>query len=215
MLIAASLFILPGCNAKKSVKGGLIGAAAGGAIGATIGGASDNTVLGAIIGASVGGAAGALIGRKMDKQAEELQEDLAGATVERYEEGIHIVFDGGAMFAVNSSDLNAKTKTQLDGMAETLNKYPDTDIRIEGHTDASGKEEYNQELSEKRAKAVTDYLVSKGVDAARLTDIGFGENQPIGDNETEEGRSKNRRVDIAITANKKMQKAAKNGTLEE
>ncbi len=202
-----------GCNASKTAKGAAIGAGAGGAVGAIIGKAAGNTAVGAIIGASVGGTAGALIGRKMDKQAAELREDLKGAEIERVGEGIKITFDSGLMFAINSSDLNGTTKTNLADLAETLNKYEDTNILIEGHTDNTGSDAYNQTLSEKRANSVSNYLSTMGVKQPRLSTIGYGENQPISENETEVGREKNRRVEVAIYANEKMKKAAKRGDL--
>ena len=210
----AALIALPACNASKTTKGTAIGAGAGAAMGAMIGNHYDNTALGAIIGATVGGTAGALIGKKMDKQAEELEREIEGAEVTRVEEGIRVTFDSGLMFAVNESGLNATTKENLGSLANTLNEYDGTEILIEGHTDASGSEEYNQSLSEKRAKSVKDYLTAQGVDASRLIMMGYGEAQPIADNETAEGKQKNRRVEVAIYASEEMKEAAENGTLD-
>lgn len=205
-----------GCKStNNTTKGGAIGAAAGGALGGVIGNRSDNTVVGAIIGASVGGAAGALIGRQMDKQAEELKEDLDGATVERVGEGIKITFDSGLMFDFDSYDLRPETQQNLSQLAETLNKYDETNILIEGHTDSKGADTYNQTLSEERAKAVTEYLKGQNVDSKRITSTGYGEAQPVADNESEAGRQENRRVEVAIFANKKMKKMAERGELGE
>ena len=212
-MLSVSSGTLTSCNASRTVKGGAIGAGAGGAVGALVGKAAGNTAVGAIIGAAVGGTAGALIGRRMDRQAEELRQDLEGAEIVRVGEGIKITFDSGLMFALNSSDLNQATKNNLSDLAETLKKYEDTDILIEGHTDSSGSESYNQTLSEKRANSVSGYLMTLGVSGQRLTTIGYGENQPISENETAEGRQKNRRVEVAIYANEKMKKAAKRGDL--
>ena len=212
-MFSVSSGTLTSCNASRTVKGGAIGAGAGGAVGALVGKAAGNTAVGAIIGAAVGGTAGALIGRRMDRQAEELRQDLEGAEIVRVGEGIKITFDSGLMFALNSSDLNQTTKNNLSDLAETLKKYEDTDILIEGHTDSSGSESYNQTLSEKRANSVSGYLMTLGVSGQRLTTIGYGENQPISENETAEGRQKNRRVEVAIYANEKMKKAAKRGDL--
>ncbi|MCG8317885.1 MAG: OmpA family protein [Cytophagales bacterium] len=213
LMFSVSSGTLTSCNASRTVKGGAIGAGAGGAVGALVGKAAGNTAVGAIIGAAVGGTAGALIGRRMDRQAEELRQDLEGAEIVRVGEGIKITFDSGLMFALNSSDLNQATKNNLSDLAETLKKYEDTDILIEGHTDSSGSESYNQTLSEKRANSVSGYLMTLGVSGQRLTTIGYGENQPISENETAEGRQKNRRVEVAIYANEKMKKAAKRGDL--
>ncbi len=211
--LVALAFLIFSCNATKTQKGGAIGAGAGAAIGGVIGNQSDNTVVGAIIGAAVGGAAGAVIGRQMDKQAEELQKDLEGATVERVGEGIKITFESGFMFALDSESLSTATQENLSKLAGTLKKYDDTDILIEGHTDSSGTDEYNSKLSERRASAVKKFLKDQGVANGRIDDIGYGENQPIADNTTDEGRQKNRRVEVAIFANKKMKKAAERGEI--
>jgi outer membrane protein OmpA-like peptidoglycan-associated protein len=211
--ILSVAFLICSCNATRTQKGGAIGAGTGAAIGGVIGHQSDNTVVGAIIGATVGGAAGALIGRQMDKQAEELSRDLEGATVERVGEGIKITFESGFMFAHDSDEITSATKGNLTDLASTLKKYDDTNILIEGHTDSSGTDEYNQDLSERRASEVTDFLKDQGIASNRLTDIGYGEGQPIADNETDAGRQKNRRVEVAIFANKRMKKAAEKGEI--
>lgn len=185
----------------------------GGAIGGAIGHRSDNTVVGAIIGATVGGAAGALIGRQMDKQAEELRKDLEGAQVERVGEGILITFESGLVFDTESYALRETTKTNLVDLAETLKKYDDTNILIEGHTDKTGADDYNQKLSENRADAVENFLVEKEIKNSRITTKGYGESQPLDNTDTEAGRQKNRRVEVAIYANKEMKRLAKNGQL--
>lgn len=209
-----SSFLMSGCkSASNTTKGGAVGAAAGGAIGAAIGSASDNTAVGAIIGAAVGGTAGALIGRRMDKQAEELRRDLEGAEVERVGEGIKITFDSGLLFDVDSYRLQPSTKENLTELAETLKKYDNTNILIEGHTDATGSDAYNQTLSENRAAAVTNYLTAQGVSRNRITTMGYGEAQPIDDNSNAQGRQENRRVEVAIYANEKMKKMAERGEL--
>lgn len=211
-----SLSLLPACKTMDNTqKGGAIGAGAGGAIGGVIGNQSGNTAIGAIIGATVGGAAGAIIGRQMDKQAEELEEDLEGAEITRVGEGIKVTFDSGLLFDVDSYALRDNTKTDLENMAETLKKYEDTNILIEGHTDSSGSNDYNQELSRNRASAVSRYLLSLGVSPDRLQTTGYGEDQPIADNETAAGRQENRRVEVAIYANEEMQEAAEEGRLGE
>ena len=207
--------VLVSCKASNTTKGGAIGAGVGGAIGGVIGHQSDNTVIGAIIGAAVGGTAGALIGRHMDKQAEELKNDLKGATVERVGEGILITFDSGLLFNLDSYQLQQVTRSNLEQLAKTLNKYEDTDILIEGHTDSSGEDDYNQSLSEKRAKEVEDFLVQQQVKDSRITTKGYGETQPLQSNDTQAGRSSNRRVEVAIFANDEMKKLAKKGELGE
>ena len=214
--LVTALFIvqvLTGCQANNTTKGGAIGAGVGGAIGGVIGHQSDNTAVGAIIGATVGGAAGALIGRHMDKQAEELKRDLKGAEVERVGEGIKITFDSGLMFNVDSYELKSETRDNLSELSKTLQKYDDTNILIEGHTDNTGTDSYNLNLSEKRASSVANYLNDQGVKSGRITTEGYGEDQPIASNETAEGRQSNRRVEVAIYANKKMKKLAEKGEL--
>lgn len=217
LMIGACLacsILLTNCNTSRAFKGGVIGATAGGAVGGLIGHHAGNTAVGVLVGAAVGGTAGALIGRHMDKQAEELANDLEGATVQRVGEGILITFNEGMNFAVDSYSVPSTGKSNLNDMAEILAKYDDTEILIEGHTDATGSEDYNQELSEKRANSVKKYLIAQGIVASRMTSIGYGEEQPVGDNETDEGRAMNRRVEVAIYANEDMKKAAENGDLE-
>lgn len=205
--------LILGCNATNTTKGGAIGAGTGAAIGGIIGHKSDNTVVGAIIGAAVGGSAGALIGRQMDKQAEELKNDLNGAQVERVGEGILITFNSGLLFETNSAGLQGATKTNLDALSSTLKKYDDTAILIEGHTDNTGEDNYNQSLSERRAESVESYLGAKGVSKSRITTKGYGEVQPLSSNDSDAGRQQNRRVEVAIFANKQMKKLAKKGEL--
>ncbi|HNU55026.1 MAG TPA: OmpA family protein [Flavobacteriales bacterium] len=214
--ILSLALIVPSCNTSRAVKGGAIGAGAGAGVGAVIGNQIDgknSTVIGAIIGAAVGGTAGALIGRHMDKQAEELQRDLEGATVTRVGEGIKITFDSGLLFGVDKSDLNATAVQNVNELGQTLLKYEDTDILIEGHTDSDGADDYNLGLSERRAKSVSRQLIADGVPAGRISTVGYGEGQPVADNGSAEGKAQNRRVEVAIYANKRMQKAAERGEL--
>ena len=209
LLLAALLFSAYGCaswSAKQ--KGAVGGAAAGAAVGAAVGHATGNTAIGAIIGAAVGGAAGAYIGSYMDKQAEEIERDLEGATVERIGEGIKITFDSGILFDVDKASLKTDAKTNLDNLAVILNKYEDTDILIEGHTDNTGSEEHNMELSKRRAESVSAQLGTANINPTRFTLMGYGEIQPAASNETTEGRQLNRRVELAIMANEKLKKAA-------
>jgi outer membrane protein OmpA-like peptidoglycan-associated protein len=207
LLIVMVQFML-GCKASNTTKGAAIGVGSGAVIGGIIGHQSGHTAAGAIIGATVGGASGALIGQHMDKQAAELKADLAGATVERIGEGIKITFDSGLMFGFDSYKLSSSTTSNLSNLANTLNKYEDTDILIEGHTDKKGTEEYNIELSKQRSKSVAGYLEQLSVKSSRITTKGYGELQPISENDEQ-----NRRVEVAIFANKRMKKAADKGQL--
>lgn len=201
-------------NWSKTAKGGAIGTAGGAAVGAGAGKLAGNTAVGAIMGAAIGGVAGATIGAYMDKQADEMRQDLEGAQIERVGEGIKITFDSGILFDIEKADLKSVAQQNIRELSETLKKYEDTNILIEGHTDDTGAEAYNQTLSERRAKSVADYLNSLEVDNSRITTTGYGEQQPIADNTTVQGREQNRRVEIAIFANKKLQRAAKRGDLD-
>lgn len=206
----SSALLVSGCaSLSRSVKGGAIGTAAGGAAGAVIGRASGNTAMGAVIGATVGGVTGAIIGRQMDKQAAEIENEIPGVTVKRVGEGIVIEFTNNVLFGFDLYDLKPQAKENLDKLVIILNKYPDTNIEIHGHTDSKGSIKYNQSLSERRARTVSDYLISKQIASQRLTTIGFGEEKPVVSNETADGQDKNRRVEFAITANEKMIREAK------
>lgn len=199
-----------GCNTlNRTQKGAAIGTAGGGAIGAVIGRAAGNTALGAIIGATVGGVSGAIIGKKMDKQAEEIKREVAGVKVERVGEGIVLEFNSKILFGFDRADLSASAKKNLDDLAKVLNKYPDTDMEIQGHTDNKGQNTYNNMLSQKRAAEVAAYLKSKGVTAGRINTQGFGESAPKYSNNTETGRTENRRVEFLISANEKMKEDAR------
>ncbi len=209
MLVLSAVLIFSSCASwNKTQKGAAVGTAAGGATGAIIGRASGNTALGAIIGATVGGAAGAIIGNEMDKQAEEIKNTVPDARVERVGEGIVVEFNSNVLFGFDQSNLSNEAKTNLDKLVLVLNNYSDTDIELQGHTDSSGSMSYNQALSERRANAVSDYLVSNGISLNRLTIKGFGEELPKYENDTAEGRAQNRRVEFLITANEKMKAEA-------
>lgn len=215
LMLASAMTVaaVAGCGVSNTLKGSALGASAGGLIGGIIGKQSGNTAKGAIIGAAVGGTAGALIGRKMDKQAEEMKAQMEGAQVERVGEGIRVTYASGILFTTASSTLSSEARTNIQKMAEILQKYPDTDILVEGHTDSDGSDSYNQTLSERRAQAVADYVTSLGVTASRFKTAGYGESQPVASNDTTTGKQANRRVEIIITANEKMKAAAENGTL--
>ncbi len=205
--------VLSGCGASNAAKGTGIGAGAGAAIGAGVGKALGNTGLGAIIGAAVGGVAGGVIGNKMDKQKKELEQAVPEATIETVNEGeaIRVTFDSGILFATNSSTLSADSRNALTRFAQNMIQNPDTDIKIIGHTDITGRHAYNVTLSEKRAGSVYNFLRVQGVDASRLTSLGMGPDQPVADNSTVEGRAQNRRVEIFIVPNAKMIKEAQQG----
>lgn len=216
--LAIPLFM--GCdaiqNSNNTQRGTAVGASSGALIGGIIGnnvGDGNNSVIGAIVGAAVGGAVGNRIGNKMDRQAEAISEAVPGAEVTRIGEGINVTFDenSGVQFELNKSELTTQGKATLDKMAEVFVEYDDTNILVEGHTDSSGKDDYNMSLSKKRAESVTKYLTEKGVAPNRLTTKWYGETQPKYDNNTEEGRVKNRRVELGIVASEEMIEEAKEG----
>ena len=215
-LVAGLLFV--GCeainNSNKTQRGAVIGAASGAILGAILGnnvGSGGNSELGAVIGTAVGGAAGAIIGNQMDRQAKKIEEEIPGAEVKRVDDGIVVTFDekSGVTFAFNKADLTDEAKTLLNKMVIVLKEYPDTNVIVAGHTDSKGKAAYNMGLSERRAKAVTNFFTSNGLNDSRFTTKWFGATQPAYDNATEEGRAKNRRVNIAIVPNEKMKEDAK------
>jgi outer membrane protein OmpA-like peptidoglycan-associated protein len=191
-----------GCaSLNKKESGAAIGAAAGAATGAVIGRASGSTAKGAIIGAAVGGAAGAVIGHQMDQQAKEIRQNVPGAVVERVGEGLQVTFESGLLFDYDSDMLHAAAKQNLAALAASLDKYPNTDLIIVGHTDNKGSDGYNMSLSERRAAAAAGYLTNQGVARSRLRSAGRGESEPVASNDTDAGRQQNRRVEVAIYAN--------------
>jgi outer membrane protein OmpA-like peptidoglycan-associated protein len=202
VIILLSLVLLFfGCkNMSKTTSGTAVGAGAGAAAGALIGKALGETVKGTLIGAVVGGAAGNIIGNQMDKQAEELEKNLQNAEIERVGEGIAITFESGLLFAFDSSEIQPAARQNLTQLANSLKEYPDSKVLIVGHTDSSGSEEYNLELSNRRSQSAKTFLVSRGLDSNRIESQGRGESEPIADNATETGRDLNRRVEVAIFA---------------
>ena len=201
ILVVSLALLTMSCAMNKAQKGAVIGAGTGTVVGGVIGKKAGSTAGGAVAGAAVGGIAGGYIGKYMDKQAEDIEESVEGVEVERVGEGIVMTFDSGLLFDVNQSTLKPETQANLNNFAKVLKEYPDTDILIEGHTDSSGSDDYNLELSKRRAQSVSNYLAGLGVDPRRFTIMGYGESRPVATNDTPEGRQANRRVEIAIMAN--------------
>jgi outer membrane protein OmpA-like peptidoglycan-associated protein len=201
LVLALSSVFIAGCaSLNKKEEGAIIGAGAGAAVGGLIGRANGSTAKGAIIGAAVGGTVGAVIGHQMDQQAKELKQNIPGAVVERVGEGIQVTFASGLLFDFDSERVRAEAGQNLRNLASSLDKYPNTDLLIVGHTDSVGTDSYNQSLSERRARATAAYLASQGVASARLRTSGRGETEPVESNSTDAGRQKNRRVEVAIYA---------------
>jgi outer membrane protein OmpA-like peptidoglycan-associated protein len=181
----------------KTGKGAGIGAAAGAVLGAVLGeGEADEILAGAAIGAGIGAGVGAY----MDAQEEKLAQ-IPGTTVERVSDDMLLVrFDSDVLFDVDSAVLSQDARYALDDAASVFLEYPKTAIVVQGHTDSTGTERYNQELSERRATAVKNYLVGRGVAASRMTALGYGESEPVASNATEQGRAQNRRVSLLLKA---------------
>ncbi len=201
VLLALATTLSACASLNKKSSGALIGAGAGAGVGAVVGNQTGSTARGAIIGAVVGGLAGTIIGNQMDQQAKGIKQTVTGATVERVGEGIQVTFASGLLFAFDASQVLPNAATNLRNLAVSLNQYPNTNVLIVGHTDASGAADYNQALSERRAQAAADYLVSQGVSASRLHTVGRGETEPVASNATDAGMALNRRVEVAIYAN--------------
>ncbi|MCP5063829.1 MAG: OmpA family protein [Ignavibacteriae bacterium] len=200
-------------NANNKQKGAVIGATGGAVIGAIIGnnvGKGGNGELGAVIGGVVGGTAGVLIGNKMDKQAQEIENEIPGVEVERVDDAIVLTFEDGSgvYFDTNKYDINTASQITLDKLTGIFQEYSDTNILVIGHTDSTGSEEYNMTLSKNRANAVSNYLTNKSVSSSRINTNWFGESKPIYDNGTASGRAKNRRVNIVVVPNDQMKKEA-------
>lgn len=211
------MVLITGCsatrNANNKQKGAVIGASGGAVIGGILGnnlGKGNNTALGAIIGAVVGGVAGGYIGDRMDRQAERIEEEIPGAEVTRVGEGINVTFteDAGVYFDTNKSDVKGASASTLDKLAGIFKEYPKSDILVEGHTDSAGSDSYNMTLSQQRAESVTNYLIVQEITPGRFSTKWYGENQPKADNSTAEGKSKNRRVELAIVASAALKEEA-------
>lgn len=210
VLLALGALLMAGCaqpmtqTQKGAAYGTGIGAAVGAGLGQAIGGDTKGTLLGAGIGAAVGGLAGAGIGNYMEKQQTALQQQFAAsesASIRRDADILAVTFKSDVLFDTGSSALKAGAYQEINRVAQVLIQYPETRIRVAGHTDSDGAEAFNQDLSVRRAESVRNALVQQGVAAARISTIGFGESQPIADNTTAAGKQMNRRVVITIEPN--------------
>jgi outer membrane protein OmpA-like peptidoglycan-associated protein len=204
LLVAAPVaFAQQADDHAKTKSGAAIGAAAGAIVGAVIGNnrGHHSAKRGAVVGTIAGGAAGAIVGAMMDKQERELRQ-IQGVNVTRTaDDELKVTVKNDVLFDVNSSGLRSASREALRDMASVFDKYPNTTIRVEGHTDSTGSASYNERLSERRANAVANYLENLGVNSGRIRSIGYGESQPRASNNTASGRQLNRRVEIHIKAN--------------
>jgi outer membrane protein OmpA-like peptidoglycan-associated protein len=189
----------------KTGKGGLYGAAGGAAAGAIIGqvagGDTKSTLIGAAIGAALGGAAGAGVGKMMDDQEQDMRDALAeseAAAIHREGDLLAVSLKGDVTFDYNSATVRPGLYSEIDRIVNVLLKYPQTVIRVEGHTDSSGSDAYNMDLSQRRADSVKNLFIQRGLSPSRIETMAFGESLPVADNSTEAGRAMNRRVEIKI-----------------
>ena len=199
VVVVVCIFLLVSCagKRKKTKAGAGIGAVAGAGVGYAIGKQSGRGAEGAAIGAAVGAAAGAGIGYYLDRQEEKLRE-IEALEVKRERDRLIATMPSALLFDFDSFALRPEGVESLTEVAGVLIEFGETKITIKGYTDSVGREAYNQELSERRANAVRNYFIGEGVDASRITAIGFGEQFPVASNDTEEGRQQNRRVEMEI-----------------
>lgn len=199
LILSSSIVLgLAACESagKKTAIGTGVGAGVGALLGSIVGQAQGDKKKGALIGAALGAAVGGVIGNRLDKQAKELQKV---AETKRTEQGIVTKLKGDILFDSGKTVLKPAAKTNISDLAAILKKYPENVISVKGYTDDQGSDDSNRILAEKRATAVKDFLAKGGVPSETLTIVGMGEANPVADNKTPEGRSKNRRVEIEIT----------------
>lgn len=201
VILVLSMTLFSCAGATRQQKGTAVGIAIGAGIGAglgqAIGGDTEGTLIGAGIGAVLGGIAGNQIAAYMDRQEQALRDAMAesdAVNIQRTQDVLTATFKGDIFFDLDSSILKPGAYSEIDRVSNVLNNYPQTTIRVEGHTDSTGPEDYNQRLSEKRAEAVKSALIQRGVDPRRIQAVGYGESQPISSN-----NAMNRRVGIVIT----------------
>jgi outer membrane protein OmpA-like peptidoglycan-associated protein len=203
------VLLLAGCAAPetqtKTQKGAVYGAAGGAAAGAIVGQVishdTKGTLIGAAIGAAVGGLGGAGVGKMMDDQERDMRKAVASseaASVSREGNLLAVTFKGDVTFDTNSTVLRPGLQSEINRVAGVLNQYPNTLVRVEGHTDSKGTDAYNMDLSNRRAMAVKYLLVQRGIADSRIEAVGYGETLPVATNDTEAGRQRNRRVEIKI-----------------
>ena len=208
VLVAALLVSVACASASRKEKGAVIGTVAGATVGGVIG-SPGSTARGAIIGPVVGGTSGGAIGHQMDQQAKELKLEVPGAIVERVGEGIRVTFASGLLYDFDSDVIRPDAGRNLQALASSLKKYPNTQLLIVGHTDALGTTAYNQDLSVRRASSASRYLTMQGLGSSRMQTSGEGELEPLAVNGTEAGRRLNRRIEVAIFAGETIRTAAR------
>lgn len=210
IMLGMLLVVGVGACATNTGKGALIGGGVGAGVGAGIGalaGGGKGALIGGAVGAGVGAGTGALIGNYMDKQEADLKK-VKGANVQREGDKLVVRFNAAILFDTGKAKLMPASEKDLSEFAGVLKQYQETNLVIEGHTDNVGKKKNNKKLSENRAESVISFLDTQGVAKTRMSAVGYADDRPVGDNKTDEGRKANRRVEIQITANEKMQQQA-------
>jgi outer membrane protein OmpA-like peptidoglycan-associated protein len=184
---------------SDATKGSIIGAIGGAAVGAATSSKSDRGK-GALIGAASGAAIGGGIGYYMDRQEAQLRQKLEGSGVRVVRNGdqIELIMPGNITFDLNQTSIRGGFTNTLESVALVLKEFDKTIIQIEGHTDSSGSDSYNQLLSERRAGSVRDFLLNQGIESKRTRAVGYGERYPIASNDTSAGREQNRRVELTL-----------------
>lgn len=184
----------------RAQRNALLGAAAGAVAGLITGDSSMERKKRALVGAGIGALAGAGVGAYMDRQEAQLRAELerTGVSVTRIGDNITLNMPGNITFATNSADLNAGFFDVLNSVSVVVNEFDQTVIEVAGHTDSTGSNEYNQQLSERRAASVASYLITRDVLGDRIIEVGMGEERPVADNTTETGRQTNRRVELTL-----------------
>lgn len=203
MTVTSSVLLLAGCEGtgERQQGGAIIGGMFGGFLGATSD--DENELRNAAFGATAGAIAGGAIGALLDQQAEDLRSSLEndGIIVENNGEFLRVIMPGGLLFDVDSAAIDPAVQGDLRAVAVNLIEYPESSVGVFGHTDDTGSAAYNQDLSERRAEAVAGVLIRDGVAPSRVRATGLGETQPVATNDTEEGRQRNRRVEVIIRPN--------------
>ncbi|AUH66110.1 OmpA family protein [Paracoccus zhejiangensis] len=207
---ATSLFGLAACTdpntgaplggMSRTQQGALAGAAVGAVLGATRDSDNNNEGRDAARGAILGAAAGAVAGNILDRQAQSLQQSISNPNIQIINHGsyLQVILPEGILFATDSAAVSGPAQNDLYAVARNLNQYPNSRVEVVGHTDDTGRDAYNMDLSQRRAQSVAGILTAAGVNAGRVVATGRGESQPIASNATAEGRAQNRRVEILI-----------------
>ncbi|MCB1333820.1 MAG: OmpA family protein [Roseivivax sp.] len=212
MAVCASALALSACTTgqfndpndpnRQTKQGALIGAGTGALIGVLTGQNPEEKRRNAALGAALGAGAGALIGNQLDKQEAELRQQLGNNVgIVNTGDRLIVTMPQDILFATDSATLRPDLQSDIRTVAANLNAYPNTTVQVLGHTDKDGDASYNLRLSQRRAEAVAGILIAEGVSSSRIVAIGRGEDQPIADNLTPEGKQRNRRVEIVILPN--------------